>query len=118
MVMRIETTPQQVTVWLSGELDHHAARSLREQIDGVVERCGVRRLRLDFSGVPFMDSSGIGLIMGRYRTMQLIGGELQISGAADRLMTIMRLAGLEKLPIFEQQTASVKTGGVRYETHQ
>lgn len=69
MVIRMDASPSGVTIWLSGELDHHAARSLREQIDGAVDRTGAKRLRLDFEGVTFMDSSGIGLVMGRYRLM-------------------------------------------------
>ncbi|MBR7091873.1 MAG: STAS domain-containing protein [Clostridia bacterium] len=99
----METGPGQVTVYLSGELDHHAARPLREQIDGIAERCGAKKLRLDFEGVPFMDSSGIGLIMGRYRMMCALGGELQVTGMSERLRSIMRLGGLERLPIFPQQ---------------
>ena len=99
MVTRVEADPGEVTVYLCGELDHHAARSLREQIDGIVEQCNAKKLRLDFEGVPFMDSSGIGLIMGRYRAMQMVGGELHISGASQRIWSIMRLAGLERLPI-------------------
>ena len=71
MVIRMDASPSGVTIWLSGELDHHAARSLREQIDGAVDRTGAKQLRLDFEGVTFMDSSGIGLVMGRYRLMQL-----------------------------------------------
>ena len=70
-----------------------------EQIDSITERCNAKKLRLDFEGVPFMDSSGIGLIMGRYRMMQMLGGQLHISGASERLWSIMRLAGLERLPI-------------------
>ena len=88
-----------LTVCISGELDHHAARPLREQIDGITERCNAKKLRLDFEGVPFMDSSGIGLIMGRYRMMQMLGGQLHITGASQRLWSIMKLAGLERLPI-------------------
>lgn len=103
MVTRVETGPGEVTVFLSGELDHHAARPLREQIDGIAIRCHAKKLRLDFESVPFMDSSGIGLIMGRYKTMQSLGGELCVTGTSDRLWSIMRLAGLERLPIFPQQ---------------
>ena len=65
MVIRMESTPSVLTVWLTGELDHHAAREIREQIDSALGRCTATLLRLDFSGVGFMDSSGIGLIMGR-----------------------------------------------------
>ena len=101
MVIRMGTDAGVLTVWLSGELDHHAARTLREQVDGAVERSSAKRLRLDFSGVTFMDSSGIGLIMGRYRLMLSRGGTLSVVGTSERLRRVMKLAGLEKLPIWE-----------------
>ncbi len=101
MVIRMNASPQEITVWLSGELDHHAARSLREQVDAAVERSVATVLRLDFAGVTFMDSSGIGLIMGRYRLMTARGGRLLVVGASERLLRVMKLAGLEKLPVWE-----------------
>ncbi|MGI6265388.1 MAG: STAS domain-containing protein [Acutalibacteraceae bacterium] len=97
--MRMEFIPDGLQVWLVGELDHHAARDLREQIDAAIERCKVKRLRLDFSEVSFMDSSGIGLVMGRYRLMKARGGELRVVGADERVQKVMRLAGLEKLGV-------------------
>ncbi|MBQ6830798.1 MAG: anti-sigma factor antagonist [Clostridia bacterium] len=108
MVIRMDVSPQVITVWLSGELDHHAAHSLREQVDAAIERSVAKVLRLDFSGVTFMDSSGIGLIMGRYRLMTARGGRLLVVGASERLLRVMKLAGLEKLPVWEraQQTAT------------
>ena len=105
LVMRIETTADETTVWLTGELDHHAARQLRQQ---VVERTRPQRLRLDFSDVSFMDSSGIGLIMGRYRLMQLEGGTLVVTGASERLRKVMRLAGLDRLGILRETADSAQ----------
>ncbi len=102
MVLRMEAAPSGLTVWLSGELDHHAARSMREQIDAAVNRSATSVLRLDFSGVGFMDSSGIGLVMGRYRLMQARGGKLLVVGASERLLRVMKLAGLERLPVWEE----------------
>ena len=102
LVMRIETTADETTVWLTGELDHHAARQLRQQVDLAVVRTRPQRLRLDFSDVSFMDSSGIGLIMGRYRLMQLEGGTLVVTGASERLRKVMRLAGLDRLGILRE----------------
>ena len=86
-------------VRLTGELDHCCAQSVRRELDGLIADRTVRWLILDFSHLQFMDSSGIGLIMGRYRMMQMLGGQLHISGASERLWSIMRLAGLERLPI-------------------
>lgn len=108
MVIRIEAAADETTVWLSGELDHHAARQLRQQVDLAVERNRPQRLRLDFSDVSFMDSSGIGLIMGRYRLMQLESGSLSITGASERLRKVMRMAGLDKLGILQDTADSVQ----------
>ena len=101
MNIRLDTSSEQVTAWLAGELDHHAARSLREQIDTTVERVKPLRLVLDFSGVNFMDSSGIGLVMGRYRLIKLMGGSLTVTGASPRIAQVMQMAGLERLGILE-----------------
>ena len=108
MVIRIEAAADETTVWLSGELDHHAARELRRQVDLAVERNRPQQLRLDFSDVSFMDSSGIGLIMGRYRLMQLEGGSLSVTGASERLRKVMRMAGLDKLGILQDTADSVQ----------
>ena len=108
MVIRIEAAADETTVWLSGELDHHAARELRRQVDLAVERNRPQRLRLDFSDVSFMDSSGIGLIMGRYRLMQLEGGSLSVTGASERLRKVMHMAGLDKLGILQDTADSVQ----------
>lgn len=108
MVMRMSTGAEGLTVWLSGELDHHAAREMREQIDGAIRRSSAKTLWLDFSGITFMDSSGIGLIMGRYRLMLSRGGALFVVGASDRLLRVMKLAGLEKLPIWENGNTQQK----------
>lgn len=116
MVIRMDASPSGVTIWLSGELDHHAARSLREQIDGAVDRTGAKQLRLDFEGVTFMDSSGIGLVMGRYRLMQLAGGRLSVTGTSERIQKIMRLAGLDRLHILEQ--AAADDGGQKEDSHE
>lgn len=100
--MQLELTRQNsnLTARLIGELDHHGAGEVRERIDTAVLQQRCRKLTLDFSGLSFMDSSGIGLIMGRYRLMQTLGGELNIQGTNTRLESVIRLAGLEKLPIW------------------
>lgn len=103
MELHMETGGDKLSVRLSGELDHHAAGDMRERIDMEADRGSYRVLVLDFSGVSFMDSSGIGLIMGRYKRMHQLGGTLLVTGAAPRIEQMMRLAGLEKLGIFEEK---------------
>lgn len=101
MAVQLERREGELIARLSGELDHHSARSLREQVDAAVEQSSVRRLQLDFQGVTFMDSSGVGLVMGRYRLMHTLGGTLAVSGTSERIRQMMRMAGLDKLPIWD-----------------
>lgn len=103
MTMRMEQNGEEMTVYLSGEIDHHSARALREQIDAAVEKSRPNRLRLNFEGVTFMDSSGIGLVMGRYRLMQLYEGGLEVTGLSDRIRRVMALAGLNRLGILNEE---------------
>lgn len=103
MAVKLETRGNTVTARLFGELDHHTAKPLREQIDEAVERQRPQQLQLDFGGVTFMDSSGIGLIMGRYRLMGVLGGRLRVCGADARVRQLMRLAGLDRLEIWEKE---------------
>ncbi len=103
MEVNIQVSPGQVVARLRGEIDHHAAGALREKLDCAAEGGGCRLLILDFSEVSLMDSSGIGLILGRYKLMRRLKGQLLIRGTSPRLMRVMQMAGLEKLPIFETE---------------
>jgi stage II sporulation protein AA (anti-sigma F factor antagonist) len=93
MPVRLQILDDQITAYLSGEIDHHTAAPMREEIDETAQRVQPKLLILDFSGVTFMDSSGIGLVMGRYRLMQ----ELQIARIPRPLRRVMQVAGLSKL---------------------
>lgn len=101
MAIRIEPGDEIVTVYIIGDIDHHTAKEMREEIDATVERLKPRILFLDFKDVTFMDSSGIGLVMGRYRLMQLIGGEVKLSNVSSHLQRVMKLAGLDRLAVIE-----------------
>ena len=90
-----------VTARLYGEIDHHIAPQIRSQIDAKCESCRPSRLILDFGRVSFMDSSGIGLIMGRYRMISLIGGTLEIAHIPPGLKKIFVLSGMEKLGVMK-----------------
>lgn len=100
-MVEINVTGEVVTAYLSGELDHHTAKFARETIDNAVELNMPTLLVLDFSAVSFMDSSGIGLVMGRYRNLQKTGAALHISGTSQSIYKVMKLAGIEKLAKLE-----------------
>jgi len=98
-LITFETVEDRLVVLLSGDLDHHIARRMRLEIDEEVTRKGPRVLCLDFKEVPFMDSSGIGLIMGRYKLMQSMGGKLEVVNMSSHIRRVMLLAGLDRLSI-------------------
>ena len=90
-----------LTVWLSGEIDHNRASKIRTAIDSKVNSLRPKTLELDFSGVSFMDSSGIGLIMGRYRSVGLIGGNLHVTNIPRGLTKIVELSGINALGVLK-----------------
>ena len=101
MAVEINVTGEVVTARLSGEIDHHSARAMREEIDNAVELNMPTLLVLDFKDVSFMDSSGIGLVMGRFRMLSKSGAELHITGASSPIHKMLKLAGIEKLAKLE-----------------
>ena len=92
--VKIEVRDDMVIARLSGEIDHHSAAEIRRLIDERVEVLHPSVLKLDFADVPFMDSSGIGLILGRIRLVKLWGGRVTISNISENVAKMARLAGV------------------------
>ena len=99
MSVEIRAHGETVTAYLSGELDHHTARAMREAIDNAVELNMPSRLVLNFKNISFMDSSGIGLVMGRYRLLKSINpsSQIEIKNVTLQTKKIMELAGLSSI---------------------
>ncbi|MDR0991543.1 MAG: STAS domain-containing protein [Ruminococcus sp.] len=93
----IEVEDKTVTVFLTGDLDHSNAKEIRDDIDFAIDRNLPERLVLDFSELDFMDSSGIGLIMGRFRKCEPIGCKITVSGAKGTIKKVIKIAGIERL---------------------
>ena len=93
-----------ILVCIDGELDHHSASLIRAGIDEAVIRCRPKSLTLDFSGVGFMDSSGVGLVMGRYKLMKAISGKVEITGLSPIALKMMQLAGIERIATIKEKT--------------
>ena len=100
--MQVQTTVSGriLTARLTGEIDHASAPRIRERIDDAVTEYAPTLLRLDFRAVSFMDSSGVGLVMGRYRHAKSLGCETQVANLSRRYETIMKMAGLTKIVRF------------------
>ena len=84
-------------VAIVGEINHHNAVFVRQGIDEKIQELRPQNLVLDLADVPFMDSSGLGLIMGRYQRMQELGGTLTVANPSAEHKKIFKLAGLNKL---------------------
>lgn len=91
------TNESTITAAITGEIDHHSSRWLRMDIDTAINDYNPKVLRLDFKDVTFMDSSGVGLVMGRYKNMKQIGGKVELINMPEYIERVMSLAGMDKL---------------------
>lgn len=94
-----------LTARLSGEIDDHIAKEMREAIDDTAQKLKPYCLRLDFSGVPFMDSSGIGLILGRVKLLRFWKGHVVLCGISQNLGKMVELAGISSLASIERRAS-------------
>ena len=96
-MLKIYNDGNRVTAAITGDIDHHTARELREELDGVISRSQPELLIIDMENVVFMDSSGIGLILGRMRAVRAYGGELLIKNAPRGIAEVIKISGLDRL---------------------
>lgn len=92
-----ERRRQTLTVHLQQELDHSAALRLRTELDALLQDASIRRLVLDLEKLSFMDSSGIGFIIGRYKLMAKRGGSVAVVNADKQMDRIFKMSGLYEL---------------------
>ena len=99
--MHITQDGDGMVAFLTGEIDHHSAAYMRSHIDAAFVRLKPKTLTLDFSGVTFMDSSGVGLALGRYKKARELNCELILTGLSDRDKRMMKLSGMQKMEMVE-----------------
>lgn len=92
-----------LTAYLGGDIDHHTSKNIRESIDEEMAKLMPSVLRLDFRDVHFMDSSGVGLVMGRYKTALIYGCKVVVSSMPPKVEKIMKMSGLGKIITFEKE---------------
>lgn len=97
MYLSYEKVKDILVITLQGELDHHSAEEVRVKIDDRIDRDDIKKLILNFNGVTFMDSSGIGVVVGRLKKMQSKKGELCISDVNKTVNKVFELSGLYKI---------------------
>lgn len=79
------------------ELDHHSAEQIRREADRLITEKNINQVEFDFRNTDFMDSSGIGVIMGRYQNIRLLGGTVVATHVSDRIFKVLQLAGVTKV---------------------
>ncbi|MBR6524595.1 MAG: anti-sigma factor antagonist [Clostridia bacterium] len=95
--MRFEKHRDTLTVHLEGELDHCCAQSIRREMDRLLEEPQIRRLVIDMGDMSFMDSSGIGVILGRYRLLASRGGSVAVRNMNRQVARIFQLSGMGQI---------------------
>lgn len=93
-----------VKVMLQGEIDHYAAMDMRAVIETAIRDRHISELLLDFTQVSFMDSSGVGMLIGRYKTMRERGGKISASGLNAQTEKLYRMAGLHRIIPIEKSS--------------
>lgn len=95
-----------------GELDHHSASKVREKIDFEIVSSSCKTLILDFSEVAFMDSSGIGVVVGRYKNVTKMNGNIFVSNVSEKIRRIFEMCGVFKLvPELEKSDENILLAG-------
>ena len=88
---------------ITEEVDHHTTEKIRRKADNEITRYMPRKVVFDFDKVSFMDSAGIGMIIGRYKTANLLGGTVEMKNVKPSIKKIFEMSGLLKLiPIIDE----------------
>lgn len=97
MNTQIDFSKNTMYVKLRGDIDHHTAKYIREDIDCELYKYQPETVIMDLSNVDFMDSSGLGLILGRYTKVNMLGGVLKVANPTPRIEEMLVMAGTDKL---------------------
>lgn len=99
MSLNIELDVKQdvLCIRLSGELDHHTAEELREKVNQTIEVYQIQHIVLNLANLTFMDSSGLGVILGRYKQIKLKNGEMVVCAISAPVKRLFEMSGLFKI---------------------
>ena len=101
--MKYQVQENCLTVYLPREVDHHNAEEIKREADAVIDRNHIKYVIFDFADTGFMDSSGIGVIMGRYKKVYMMGGEVWAVHTNERMRKILTMSGVMKImQIYEE----------------
>ncbi|GGH79228.1 stage II sporulation protein AA (anti-sigma F factor antagonist) [Pullulanibacillus pueri] len=102
----LEVKDQVLCVRLVGELDHHSAEDLRAQVTQILDQHLIKHILLNLGELEFMDSSGLGVILGRYKQITSIGGEMVVCSISAPVKRLFEMSGMFKIIRFEDSEAA------------
>ncbi|MGL5380853.1 anti-sigma F factor antagonist [Clostridium sp.] len=97
MYLKFNKNQDKLVISLLGELDHHSAEEVRVKIDDRIDRDNIKKVILDFSQVTFMDSSGIGVVIGRFKKMQNRDGKVCVADVNKTVNKVFEISGMYKI---------------------
>lgn len=113
LTIDLEVKREILLVRLSGELDHHTAEELRTKITEIIDNTKIMHIVLNLENLTFMDSSGLGVILGRYKQIKNNGGEMVVCSISPSVKRLFEMSGLFKIIRLEQnEQFALKTLGV------
>ncbi len=97
MKITVTIKKEVLIVSLSGELDHHTAKKVKDLSEEAIKNKGVKNLVFDFTDLSFMDSSGIGVVIGRYKLITSLGGRVAIVNSSATIDRLLTMSGIKKI---------------------
>jgi stage II sporulation protein AA (anti-sigma F factor antagonist) len=111
--VNLEVKDQVLCIRLEGELDHHTAEELRTEVDEKIKKNSIKHIILNLKGLSFMDSSGLGVILGRYKLIKNSGGEMVVCAISPSVKRLFEMSGLFKIIRLEEtEENALQTLGV------
>lgn len=106
MDIRLISEKRALLIEVDGELDHHLASIIKNAADTKMRTTNAINIIFDLSGMTFMDSAGIGVMMGRYKKARSLGGKTAVFGTTAQTLRIIKMSGMDKVikivPCFEK----------------
>lgn len=113
LIINLETKKDVLLIRLQGELDHHTAENLRNKVSEKIEKNNIHHIVLNLQELAFMDSSGLGVILGRYKQIQSQGGEMVVCSISPAVKRLFDMSGLFKIiRLVDDEQYALKTLGV------
>lgn len=106
--MKFEEKEKKLTIEITEEIDHHVVEKIRGKLDDEIIRYMPRKVVFDFINVTFMDSAGIGMILGRYKIVKMIGGNMEMKNVSPILKKIFEMSGITNIcKIYNKEDKSI-----------